>query len=156
MERNDSKSRVKFKDVESSQGPLISMPGLYGEDVNYPTEIIFSKHLSKHSGTYERDQEIGYVECMEHDVEQALENSLKMIRSTDGSEFDLVLYKEALHHATKISRILVCTVFHFTTFLHHSLYLYFIRLIMSMHFVLQNYQVQCQSLQDFHTFLCLH
>ena len=110
-------TQVNFKDVESSrtayhQSSFISYARLFGKKMTYPSDVIFSKHLSAgwSSGVY-LDQERGYIECIEQDVEKALEKSLNIIRSADGSDFDLVLYREALFHAVKISRTLVYIIF---------------------------------------------
>ena len=57
------------------------------------------------------DHEKGYIECVEEDVEDALQKSMTLIKSADGNDFDLILYKEALHHAVRISRTVVCASF---------------------------------------------
>ena len=116
-EKKATKNRVKFKDIESNrvanyQGPLISHENLLGDEGKDLNEIVFSKHLFIY-GTRgiegAGDHEKGYIECMDKHVEEALRKSLNMIKSTDRKDFDLVLYKEALHHAIRISRALVGT-----------------------------------------------
>ena len=105
--------------MECRQEHFISFVHLFGESKKYPVDTIFSKHLFvyRNAGTHIADHEKGYVECMEEDVEDALEKSMNLIKSADGNDFDLVLYKEALHHAAKISRTLVCALFPILLFL---------------------------------------
>lgn len=114
-ENKSNKSRVKFKDIELNRnsvchGPLISMNNLISEEETF-TDFLFSKHLFIHGARGMQgvgDHEKGYAECLEAHVEEALRKSLNIIRSTENKAFDLVLYKEALHHAVRISRALVC------------------------------------------------
>ena len=80
-----------------------------GDDQAFST-ITFSKHLFingargiEGAGEHEK----GYVECLDHHLEEALRKALNLINTTEGERLDLVLYKDALYHAAKISRILV-------------------------------------------------
>ena len=114
VEKKNSKNRVKFKDIESTrqadyQGPLITFKHLMGDDQAFSI-ITFSKHLFIYGargieGAGEHEK--GYVECLDHHLEEALRKSLNLINTTEGDRLDLVLYKDALYHAARISRILV-------------------------------------------------
>ena len=116
--RKAGKNRVKFKDIESSRtadyvGPLITFQHLLGEEKAL-TDIKFTKHLFIYGslgaeGAGEHDK--GYVECQDQHVEEALRKSLNINISSDSKQVDLVLYKDAMQHAVRISRILVSSSF---------------------------------------------
>eukprot|EP00795_Rhopilema_esculentum_P014239 gene14239-5264_t len=113
LEKKTGKNRVKFKDIESSKtadyaGPLITFQHLLGEEKTL-TDIKFTKHLFLYGslgaeGAGEHDK--GYVECQDQHVEEALRKSLSINISSDSKQVDLVLYKDAMQHAVRISRIL--------------------------------------------------
>ena len=105
---------MKFKDIESSRqsdyrGPLISFKHLAGEDEEL-ANILFSKHLfiaSSRGVDGLGDHDKGYVECLEEHVEEGLRKSLQLMQSSEDKRLDLILYRQLLHQAVRISRVFV-------------------------------------------------
>ena len=108
------KHRVKFKDIENARqddyrGPLITLKQLLGDNKDL-RDLTFSKHLMmpRNQGLEGISEvERGYVECKQDQLEESLEKAINLFNSGSQKPLDLVSYKEALHHAVKISRILV-------------------------------------------------
>ena len=116
-----SRVKVTFDDTSGASydknydGPLISSEQLAfsGEDL---TDIVFCKHFNASvTGRQSNASEVAsknYLECAESILEQGIKRCLasynaQVAESSNARIMNLVTFREALHHAARLSRALV-------------------------------------------------
>ena len=71
-------------------------------------EIVFTKYvMSAHHEAAGVVPEKGYIECSQYQLSQALHTCLALYNANTQQQLDLVFFREAAQHITRITRVLV-------------------------------------------------
>ncbi|CAL1542046.1 unnamed protein product [Lymnaea stagnalis] len=88
-------------------GPLLSIEEIKGSREKL-TDIIFCKfYMGCHTEALGLPAERGYTQHNEEKLSEALQSCLTKYNKGTSQRIDLVFFKEAVHHAARLSRVLV-------------------------------------------------